>query len=69
MSATTTIPEAAELLGVSRNLAYQLAAREGELAGVPVIVVGRRLLLPSALLRAALGIDEQEERQTDESQT
>ena len=57
MSATTTIPEAAEALGISRGLAYQLAARDGELAGVPVIRVGRRLLIPTAPLRAALGLD------------
>jgi excisionase family DNA binding protein len=64
MNATITIPEAAELLGVSRNLAYQLAARDGAIAGIPVIRVGRRLLLPTAPLWAALGINQHEERGT-----
>jgi excisionase family DNA binding protein len=55
-SATLTIPEAAKLLGIGRNLAYQTAAEHGELAGVPVIRVGRRVLVPHARLRAALGL-------------
>lgn len=55
-SATVTIPEAAGLLGIGRNLAYQIAARDGELAGVPVIRIGRRLLVPHARLLAALGL-------------
>lgn len=55
--ATLTIPEAARLLGIGRNLAYQIAAEEGELAGVPVIRVGRRILVPHASLRAALGLE------------
>ena len=57
MSATLTIPEAAAMLGVSRNTAYTLAARDGELAGVPIIHVGRRLLVPTAPLRDALGLE------------
>ncbi len=55
-SATLTIPEAAELLGISRNSAYQHAASDGHLAGVPVISVGRRLLLPTATFRELLGL-------------
>lgn len=54
--ATLTVPEAAELLGIGRNLAYQLA-REGELAGVPVIRVGHRIVVPAARLQAVLGLD------------
>jgi hypothetical protein len=57
-SATLTIPEAAKLLGVGRNLAYEIAAREGELAGVPVIRVGRRLVVPHARLLSVLGLSE-----------
>jgi excisionase family DNA binding protein len=57
MSATLTIPEVAELLGVSRNSAYE-AARSGSIAGVPVISVGRRLLLARKPLMEVLGIDE-----------
>lgn len=56
--ATLTIPEAAELLGVSRNTAYETARRDGELAGVPVIRVGqRRLLVPRAPLLEVLGVE------------
>ena len=55
-SATLTITEAAELLGIGRNLAYEIATRDGELAGVPVIRVGRRLLIPQARLLAVLGL-------------
>ena len=62
MSATLTMPEAAELLGVSRNTAYQLARRDGELAGVVVLRVGRRLLIPRAPLLAVLGVDEKHRR-------
>jgi hypothetical protein len=57
-SATLTIPEAAALLGIGRSLAYEIATRDGELAGVPVIRVGRRLLVPHARLLAVLGLDE-----------
>ncbi len=55
MKATLTIEEAAELLGISRNSAYD-AARSGELAGVPVLRVGRRLIVPAAPLLALLGL-------------
>jgi excisionase family DNA binding protein len=57
VSATTTIPEAAELLGIGRNTAYMLASRDGELVGVPVLRAGRRLLLPTAPLLDALGLE------------
>jgi excisionase family DNA binding protein len=57
-NATLTIPEAAKLLGIGRNLAYEIARRDGELAGVPVIRVGRRLLIPYARLLTVLGIDD-----------
>jgi excisionase family DNA binding protein len=56
-SGTLTISQAAALLGVGRNLAYEVVARDGELAGVPVIRVGRRLLIPHARLLAVLGLD------------
>ncbi len=57
-SATLSISEAAALLGVGRNLAYEVASRDGELAGVPVIRIGRRLLVPHARLLAVLGLDD-----------
>jgi hypothetical protein len=56
-SATLTIPQAATLLGIGRSLAYEIASQEGELAGVPVIRVGRRQLVPHARLLAVLGLD------------
>jgi excisionase family DNA binding protein len=49
---TYTVAEAAQLLGVSRGVAYE-AARTGELPGV--IRLGRRLLVSRARLMAALG--------------
>ena len=45
-----TVPETAKLLGISRGLAYELA-RSGEL---PVIHLGRRLLIPKKALAAML---------------
>lgn len=57
MSATLTIPQVAELLGVSRNTAYE-QARSGSIVGVPVLVVGRRLLVARKPILEALGMDE-----------
>ncbi len=51
MPATMTIPEAAELLGISRSAAYRAVAR-GE---IPTIRIGRRLLVPTAKLYQLLG--------------
>lgn len=48
--ATLTLPEAGELLGLSRNSSYQAAGR-GE---IPTIRIGRRLLVPAARLVALL---------------
>jgi hypothetical protein len=62
LSATLTVPEAARLLGIGRNLAYEIAARDGEIAGVPVIRVGRRLLIPLARLLEVLGLDKDSTR-------
>ena len=47
---TYTIDEAARLLGISRNSAYE-AARRGEL---PAIRLGRRILIPRSRLEAML---------------
>jgi len=46
-----TVAEAGEMLGISRAFAYELVAR-GEL---PVIRLGRRLLVPKAGLLALVG--------------
>ncbi len=55
---TMSIPEAARVLGIARDTAYVLAAR-GEL-GVRVLRLGRRLRVPTADLRKALGLDVQD---------
>jgi excisionase family DNA binding protein len=44
--ATTTIIDAAKRLGIGRNQAYE-AAHRGE---IPVIKIGKRLLVPTAAL-------------------
>ena len=43
---TLTVTEAGQLLGISRNSAYE-AARRGE---IPTIRVGRRILVPRSRL-------------------
>jgi excisionase family DNA binding protein len=43
---TMTIPEAARLLGISRNGAYEAAKRRE----IPTIRIGRRLLVPVVAL-------------------
>ena len=51
---TWTIPEAAKLLGISKDSAYE-AAHRGEL---PVKIIGRRMLVPrAALLRLLDGAE------------
>jgi len=48
---TFSVPEAAEILGISRSSAFQAAAK-GQL---PVIRLGKRLLVPRAALERMLG--------------
>ena len=45
-----SVPEAAKLLGIGKNLAYE-AVQRGE---IPSIKVGRRLLVPRAALERML---------------
>lgn len=45
-----SVPEAAALLGISRNLAYEMA-KQGQL---PVVKFGRRLLVPKVALEKML---------------
>jgi len=45
-TATYTIDESAKKLGIGRNSAYE-AARKGE---IPVIKIGKRLVVPKAAL-------------------
>ncbi|RTL63699.1 MAG: DNA-binding protein [Hyphomicrobiales bacterium] len=47
---TMTVPEAAEVLGIGRAAAYE-AARSGQL---PIIRVGKRVLVPVAALERML---------------
>jgi len=53
---TMTIPEAARLIGVSRDAAYEHVAKTGELAGVRVVKIGRRIVISRPLLELALGL-------------
>ena len=53
---TIDVETAAGLLGISRGLAYQ-QARQGSLAGCPVLRVGHRLRVVTKPLLEALGLD------------
>jgi excisionase family DNA binding protein len=48
---TVTVEEAATILGVGRNKAYE-AARSGQ---IPAIRIGKRLLVPLTALKRLLG--------------
>jgi excisionase family DNA binding protein len=50
---TMSVPEAGELLGLSRGSSYQ-AARAGQL---PIIRCGKKLRVPTAALRRLLALD------------
>jgi len=50
--ATLTVEQVAEVLGISRGLAYE-SVRSGEL---PVLHLGRRVLVPVPALLALLGV-------------
>lgn len=47
---TYTVPEAAQVLGIGRNAAYE-AVRTGQ---IPTIRIGKRILVPVAALRRML---------------
>lgn len=49
--ATMTVPEAGELLGLSRRSAYRAAAG----GHIPVIRIGHRMLVPTAKVYDMLG--------------
>ena len=55
-TATIDVEVAADLLGISRGLAYQ-QARLGSLGGVPVIRIGHRLRVVVKPLLTALGYE------------
>ncbi len=50
--ATITVEQAGALLGISRRSAYRAAA----VGDIPTIRVGRRILVPTAMLYRMLGI-------------
>jgi excisionase family DNA binding protein len=52
---TVTVDEAATILGVGRNKAYE-AAHSGE---IPTIRIGKRLLVPRAALERLLAVGAQ----------
>jgi excisionase family DNA binding protein len=63
LPATITVTDAADILGISRRSAYRAAA-----AGqIPVIKIGRRLLVPTARLLTLLGHPSDEPAHTDHS--
>ncbi len=47
-----TVPEAAQLLGFSRNFGYELA-RTGQ---IPILRFGKRMLVPKAAFDKMLGV-------------
>ena len=49
-----TVPEAAKMLGISRNFAYELVRRHE----LPFRKFGKRILIPRVALEKALGKDE-----------
>ncbi len=61
---TLTVDEAAKCLGVGRNLAYEAIAR-GE---IPVIRVGKRLLVPKAALELLLAAGRPKKNDNNDSQ-
>ena len=50
---TTTVPLAGKLLGLSRNKAYEAAAK-GE---IPTLRFGKRLVVPTMPLKRMLGLE------------
>ncbi len=49
---TYTVPEVAELLGISRSSAYE-SVRRGE---IPALILGRRVLIAKATIDALLRV-------------
>lgn len=60
---TITVTEAAQVLGISRNSAYA-AARAGD---IPTLRLGARILVPTARLRAVLGLEGGDTHASDRS--
>ena len=56
-SLTISVPEAGRRLGIGRNTAYE-AARQGQL---PVIRIGKRMVVPLAALEAMLAVQSKQQ--------
>jgi len=52
-----TVPEAAELLGFSRNFGYELARTKQ----IPIVRFGKRMLVPKAAFDKMLGVSPENE--------
>ena len=55
-SATLTVPEAAQLLGITTEHAYGIVRHTGQLAGVKVLKLGRLYRVPRARFEDATGL-------------
>ncbi len=51
--AVVSVPEAGRMLGIGRDVAYR-EARAGNLGGVPVLRLGKKLVVPLAALERVL---------------
>ncbi len=60
---TLTVDETAKCLGVSRNSAYEAIAK-GE---IPVVKIGKRLLVPKAALETLLAAGQPKKNNANES--
>lgn len=60
MPPTLTVEEAAKLLGIGRRQAYE-AVHRGE---IPVVRIGRRLIVPTKSLLELIGLTTEEVRVT-----
>ncbi len=59
--ATMSVRDASSWIGVSAGVAYEQIRQTGKLAGVEVIRVQNRILVPVAPLRRKLGIEESDD--------
>ena len=62
---TITVPLAGQLLGLSRNKAYEAAAK-GE---IPTIKFGKRIVVPTMPLRRMLGLEDPSRTKTSDEET
>ncbi len=63
--ATVSVSQASMILGIGRTTAHNAYKRTGYLTdGVPVLRVGKRIVVSLTHLRSALGIPEPEQQQT-----